>query len=64
MGSGIYYTVLDGGFPITVGVSLWPAALHLRVQRVTLIDVTKKIEKLTTGVHQVSASQRAKTIPH
>jgi hypothetical protein len=44
MASGIYYTVLDGCLPITVGVSLWSAALHLRVQRVTLIDVTTKIE--------------------
>jgi hypothetical protein len=44
MASAIYYTVLDGGMPITVGVSLWTAPLHLRVQRVTLIDVTKKIE--------------------
>jgi len=44
MASGINYTVLDDGLPVTVGVRHWTAALHLRAQRVTLIDVTEKIE--------------------
>src|SRR6185437_16011699 len=38
------------------------AALHPVLQRVNLETVTRK--RISTGVHQVSASQRAKTGPH
>jgi hypothetical protein len=34
------------------------------LQRVTLNEVIKKKSKLTTGVHQLSVSQRAEEVPH
>ena len=39
-------------------------SLHLFLQRVNLVPVSRTIENTQTGVHQVSASQRAKKSPH